>query len=428
MLTADENELLTRVGPGTRMGNLLRRYWYPVAAVAEMESRWTLRVKILGEDLVLFKDRSGRLGLIAEYCPHRRASLAYGIPTDDGLRCPYHGWEYDTRGHCLDRPSENDRTALKDKAITPAYPVEELGGLIFAYLGPKPAPLLNRYDAYVEEGAIRTVGKTVVDCNWLQIMENSADPVHTEWLHGQVLEFVTGKESLALSRHHVKIAFDEFPYGIVKRRLLEGQKEEESDDWKTGHPLVFPNIVAVGNGGGLWKQYQFQIRVPMDDTHTMHYWYYAYVAPDGARVPRHLVDKVPAYFPPVKDERGEYLLQYVHVQDIMAWVTQGPIADRSIEMLGASDRGVVMLRRILKRELEKIERGEDPVAVIRDPAQNTMIELPLEKHKLMWSDGLREFLTRDTTKFSPIVDDLCEVYAQNMEPGPGSVRAPVSAK
>src|SRR5258706_7698385 len=161
-----------------------------------------MRVRILGEDLVLLKARPGRLGLIHKFCPHRRASLAYGLPTADGLRCSYHGWEYDAQGHCLDRPSETHRDALKDKVMTPAYPVQTLGGLIFAYLGPLPAPLLPRFDAYAEDGAIRTVGKVVVDCNWLQIMENSADPVHTEWLHGQILEFIRddGKK-LPLSRH-----------------------------------------------------------------------------------------------------------------------------------------------------------------------------------------------------------------------------------
>src|ERR1700761_111810 len=135
MLTAEENALLTQIGPGTPMGELQRRYWHPVGAVAEMRpssgSGWTKRVRLLGEDLVLFKDRTGKLGLIGEFCPHRRASMAYGIPTEDGIRCPYHGWKFDGAGHCLEQPNEPEGSNFKDKVSTSGYPVETLGGMIF---------------------------------------------------------------------------------------------------------------------------------------------------------------------------------------------------------------------------------------------------------------------------------------------------------
>src|SRR3982075_2164643 len=135
MLTAEQNELLTQITPGTPMGNLMRRYWQPIGAASEMENAWTRRVRLLGEDLVLFKDRQGRLGLIKEQCPHRRASFAHGIPTRDGIRCPYHGWEFSPQGKCLNQPNEIDNPAFRDKVSTDAYPVQELGGLLFAYLG-----------------------------------------------------------------------------------------------------------------------------------------------------------------------------------------------------------------------------------------------------------------------------------------------------
>src|SRR5471030_2708357 len=127
MLTEHENETLTRVGAGTPMGDLLRRYWHVVAPLDEMDGRWTKRVRLFGEDLVLFKDRSGAFGLITEACPHRRASFAYGIPTSDGIRCPYHGWKFDARGACLEQPNEPEGSNFKDKVTTGAYPVEELG-------------------------------------------------------------------------------------------------------------------------------------------------------------------------------------------------------------------------------------------------------------------------------------------------------------
>ena len=140
METAEQNQLLTQVGRGTPMGELIRRYWQPIAAAVELESAWTKRVRLLGEDLVLFRDRQGKLGLIAEQCPHRRASFAHGIPTQDGIRCPYHGWEFNAQGQCLNQPNERDNCAFRDSVKTDAYPVEELGGLLFAYLGPEPRP------------------------------------------------------------------------------------------------------------------------------------------------------------------------------------------------------------------------------------------------------------------------------------------------
>ena len=289
--------------------------------------------------------------------------------------------------------------------------------------------LLPRFDGYVAERAIRHLGKRVIPCNWLQIMENSVDPVHTEWLHGALYEFrhEAEKKKVAISRHHAKIAFDEFPFGIIKRRLLENQSEE-SDDWRVGHPLIFPNTLAGGSGGGLWRQLTFQVRVPVDDTNTLHFWYHAYVPPEDADVPAHLLDRVPVYEPPVKDANGEYLLDYIHAQDIMAWVTQGPIADRTKEKLGASDRGLVMYRKMLKREIEKIERGEDPIGLVRDPARNIVIPLPREKGKDMYSDGFVNHLRRQMSNFSPIAEELIEVFTQHRGRAAERAREPVPAK
>jgi len=412
MLTAEENELLTRIGPGTLAGALMRRYWHPIAAVADMATAWTKRVRLLGEDLVLFKTRGGAFGLIEEQCPHRRASLAYGIPTAEGIRCPYHGWEFDGTGACIDQPNEPAGSNFKDKVRTPGYPVEALGGLLFAYLGPAPAPLLPRYDGFVAEGAIRMIGRAVVPCNWLQIMENSVDPVHTEWLHGKLYELQHEDEGakVAISRHHVKIAFDEFDRGIYKRRLLAGQSED-TDDWKSGHPMVFPTILAVGQASDAWRNHAFQIRVPMDDTHTLHFWYNAYVPLDGQAVPQRLIDDVPVYDVPFMDANGDHLLDHVDAQDIMAWVTQGPIADRTTESLGASDRGVTLLRRMLKREIAKVANGDDPIGVIRDPAQNATIHLRVEKAKAHYADGFESMVRRTRIRFSPVVDDLIAVFA-----------------
>jgi 5,5'-dehydrodivanillate O-demethylase oxygenase subunit len=373
MLTEELNDKLTRVGPGTPGGELLRRYWWPVAACAEIASRRTRKVRLLGEDLVLFRDSSGQLGLIAERCPHRRVSLVHGVPEPEGIRCPYHGWLMDRQGNCLDQPAEPPESNFKDKVKVAAYPVQELGGLVFAYLGRSPAPLLPRYDAFVWDNAVREIGATVIPCNWLQIMENSLDGTHVEWLHGYYSNYVRREEAEARGepfkprpmRHHTRIGFDLFEHGIVKRRIEEDGTEED-DDWKIGHALVFPCI--LGNP-------TMQIRVPMDDTHTWHLWYTA----TKVNIPIEPQDPVPFYTMPWQTEDGELITDFVDGQDIMTWVTQGEIADRHLERLGASDVGIIFYRQVLKDQIERVERGEEPLGVIRDPTKNRIIELPRER-------------------------------------------------
>ena len=415
MESVKQNKLLTEVGRGTPMGELMRRYWQPIGAAVDLESKWTKRVRLLGEDLVIFKDRQGRLGLIAEQCPHRRASFAHGIPTENGIRCPYHGWEYNAQGKCIHQPNEQDKCAFRDKVSTDAYPVQEMGGMLFAYMGPQPQPLLPRWDGFVAQGTIRIMGRTILPINWLQIMENSLDPVHTEWLHGHHYEFLKEQEGIkvAISTRHLKIDFKEFEYGMTKHRLLEGHSED-GDDWKVGHPIVFPNMLAVGNGDEKSRYYSFQMRVPVDDTHTMHLWFNAYVPPQGVTVPRHLLEKVHTYEVPFVDDKGEFIVDNVDGQDMMAWISQGVIADRSLENLGATDKGVVMYRRLLKREMQKVKAGIDPMGIVRDSARNERIDLPNEKKKHHNSDGFTSFMMRTHAKYSPIANDLSKLFEPHL--------------
>ena len=222
MLTQAENDRITRVGAGTPMGELMRRYWHPIAGTEEMSKRPTKAVRLLGEDLVLYRDLSGTLGLIGKRCAHRGIHLIYGWPAEHGLRCPYHGWLYDETGQCIEQPAEPSDSTYKDRVKIQGYPVQELGGLVFAYLGPEPVPLLPRWDLLVWDNVERSIQVADVPCNWLQCMENSLDPVHNEWLHGWYGEWVlksAGKSAdhLTLQRmRHRRIGFDRFEYGMIK--------------------------------------------------------------------------------------------------------------------------------------------------------------------------------------------------------------------
>jgi 5,5'-dehydrodivanillate O-demethylase len=407
MLTQEQQDRLTRVGPGTPMGTLLRRYWMPVAASCELPPGAARAVRLLGQDLVLFRSTGGELGLLEERCPHRGTSLRTGCVDDVGIRCPYHGWKFAATGACLEIPGERSATLLA-RATARAHRVAELGGLVFAYLGPEPAPLLPRWDLLVWPHALRDIGRALIPCNWLQIMENSVDPTHLEWLHGHHLAAVRTGLGLPPPTHyprrHVQIGFDRFRYGIIKRRVLEGGSRED-EDWRIGHPLLFPNMVRVGSH----RQHRLQIRVPVDDTHTLHWWYCCWVAPSGTVVSQ---DAVPVYEVPFRDERGDFLLDFVDGGDIMAWVSQGPIADRTRETLVQSDRGIALLRRLLPEQLETVAAGGDPIGIIRDPSENEIIELPQERDKYGRGRAfLREAIEMSHVRYSPIRDRILEMLS-----------------
>jgi 5,5'-dehydrodivanillate O-demethylase len=406
MLTKAVNEEMTRVGPGTPMGEVLRHYWYPVAMVRELKENRTKRVRLLGEEFVVYRMLNGGYGIIAEKCPHRGASMAYGMVEEDGIRCSYHGFKFDERGKCLHMPNYDQDSPFRKKLCARVGHAQELGGLVFAYIGKDPAPELPLYSGYTMDG-IRDIGWTVVPCNWLQIMENSVDPYHVEALHGDYMRYMGELKGFempsAFSKKHLRIGFTPFEHGIIKRRILEGQTEE-SDDWKIGHPLVFPYCMWVGGNG----VYQMQIRVPMDDTHT---WvaFYSVHAPEGMDMSGE--DTCVDYQFPIQDETGAYLTDYVEGQDIMAWVSQGPIADRTKEMLGQGDQGVIKLRKMVRDSLNAVKEGRDPVAVMREP--HDPIELPLERSKFgAGYEFALQWLERGSQMYSPQNARLRELHLE----------------
>ena len=370
MLTREENELLTRIGRGTPCGELLRRYWHPVAAVGELTEQTSIRpVKILDEELVVFRDKQGKYGLVGEHCPHRLASLAYGRVDDEGIRCPYHGWKFDRTGKCLEQPAEPAGSTFKDRIKHVAYPVEPLGGLIFAYLGPEPRPLLPRWDVLVWENGRRWILKdSIIDCNWLQPMENSVDPAHLFWLHGDTAHL--GPRVKKYAEQHEFIPFE---FGIKKRRtsLPVGTGEGPMVD---EHPLLFPTTLrhVASYEGGKGHRHNLQIRVPVDDTHTQ-VFRVNFVPSDVERSPAEV--QVPFRYSQLKNGPREYNMRMVSAQDSMAWETQGVVTDRTQERLGVGDEGIILFRKMLKEQIENVQRGFEPIGMVRDPEKNQIIEL-----------------------------------------------------
>jgi 5,5'-dehydrodivanillate O-demethylase len=403
MLSREDNERLTRVGRGTPMGELLRRYWHPVAATSEFGGPFPLKRRLLGDDLIVYRDPSGHYGAIEPRCPHRGASLEFACIEKGGVRCAYHGWKYDRTGQCVDQPVEagGGKSGVKIQA----YPAAEFGGLVWLYLGPQPEPLIPRYDIFVWNDCLREIGQVTLPCNFLHMMENSVDPHHVEWLHGKYAAYVRRDAEVALyAKHSEKIGFDTFEYGIIKRRLVEGQTEE-SDSWKIGHPLVFPTMLRVGGGG----HYQMQIRVPIDDYTTHHYYYTAYRPLTSKTVPEQ--HRIPLYDIPLRGADGSYNLDVPEIQDMVMWISQGPIADRTKERLSRSDIGLHHLRKLYFSEMDKVQQGLDPMCVIRDPANNEVIDLPQERHTYgSGSAFLRTLLVAGQCRFSPMLPEVLDLF------------------
>ncbi|HEY6199688.1 MAG TPA: Rieske 2Fe-2S domain-containing protein [Candidatus Binatia bacterium] len=386
MLTKEQNERLTRVGPGTPGGELLRRYWLPISVAEDLtDEKPTKFVRVLGENLVLFKDKGGRVGLLDDRCSHRGASLCYGRVEERGISCAYHGWLYDVKGNCLETPPEPAESKFPATVKHKAYPVQKFIGMYWTYMGPQPAPLIPQYDAWARKDGRRKIFiQPRLDCNWFQAMENSVDPAHLQILHQETaLDASRGRKPVSTTRGFTddvtRFEFEEVPIGIIKRRFYTNGIKDE-------HPLIFPNILRQFNGT--------QIRVPIDDTHTMIFIVRFMPTEDGSTVDEQdpPVVHVKPYKEPVEDihPRTRFRLNEVQAQDHMAWETQGPIADRTRERLATSDAGIVLLRDVMFREMERVEKGLDPKGVIRDPAENAIIDTHLMesiREMNFWREG-----------------------------------------
>ena len=379
MLSASDAHDLVATAAGTPVGGLLRRYWMPIAGVAELDERPVRPVRLLGEDLVLYRDRAGRFGLVERWCPHRGFDLAHGTVEPEGLRCSYHGWCFGDDGRCIEQPYEDavrPGSGFRSKVSLRSYPVCEKAGLLWTCLAPEPLPLLPDWAGLSSPGCT-VIAILHLPCSWVQVMESFHDPVHVEWLHDRWSYRLNGSDEVPRRPTHVDFRWLEFEHGVVYQRRLRGSRR-----WLADRTVVFPNIDGAGGQGSYltWV-------VPEDDTHCMMVFRHAITSwrvhdrqsllppkalPAGGPVP--VYRRSASLDPGANPAPG--LGSWLVPQDVVAWLSPGPVVDRTKERLGESDRGVVMFRSRLFEEAERVARGEDPQGVIRDPARNVRISLP----------------------------------------------------
>jgi phenylpropionate dioxygenase-like ring-hydroxylating dioxygenase large terminal subunit len=405
MMSAEQNDLITRVGPGRPAGELLRRYWQPVALVDELAAARPVRaVRLLGQDFVLFRDEQGRYGLLDRDCPHRGADLAYGRLEDGGLRCPFHGWLFDVQGRCLETPAEPAGSRLCAGIRQAAYPVLERNGIVFAYVGPLAAgeapPAFAQLDCFVAPEPYTFAFKGLLECNWLQALEVGIDPAHASYLHRFFEDEDPGQ---AYGRQFRAASTDsQIPMTRVLREFACPTIEVEPTDYGlriTALRRLSDSLTHVRVTNQLFPQAFViplsaemtitQWHVPVDDTNC--YWYAIFtsfadpVDRDRMREQRLQLYTLPDYRPRlnrandygfdcVEQRERTYtgMGEDINVHDQWAVESQGPIQDRTREHLGTSDKAIIAYRRLLRQAIDAVGKGERPPMVLDDAQARAM--------------------------------------------------------
>ena len=387
MMTREQNELLTRIGPEAPAGQLLRRYWQPIALVDELAcTRPVKAVRVLGQDLVLFRGPDGRLGLLDRDCPHRGADLAFGRLEDGGLRCLFHGWLFDTEGKCLETPAEPPESRICSRVRQKAYPVQERSGIVFAFLGEGSPPAFPALDCFVAPDSHVFAFKGYLDCNWLQAVEVGVDPAHASFLHrffeDESADASYGRQFRATS------ADSDLPMTTILRRFPRPRIEvEQSDiglqitalrDIGAGKMhvrvtnLLFPQAFVIPLSQEITIT---QWHVPIDDVSC--YWVAIFTSFTGPvdkqtmREQRLKLYELPDYKPRLGrannygyDMEEQRMRTYtgmgedINVHDQWAVESQGRIQDRTREHLGLTDKAIVAYRMLLLSAMKQVTAGE----------------------------------------------------------------------
>ena len=390
MLRAEQNELLTRTGPGSVMGDLIRRYWIPALLTEELPQPdcAPVRVKLLSERLIAFRDSGGKLGLIDEFCAHRGVSLWFGRNEECGLRCAYHGWKYDVSGQCVDIPSEPEESGFRRKIRLRSYPLAERGGVLWAYMGPPESkPPLPEYEFATVPQEQTFISKRFQECNYLQAMEGGIDSSHVSFLHRGALN----KDPLFKGAKGNQYNLDDFQpkFEVVESAggLLIGARRKAEDGnfyWRITQWLM-PFFTAIPPRGDHPMHGHFW--VPIDDE-TCWAWSYDYhpvralsaselqAMKDGHGVH---VKYIPGTYRPLQNKDNDYLIDRqaqkegrsfsgvdgFSMQDASVQESMGPIQDRTRENLVTTDNGIIMARHLLMRAAKALQKGIEPPG--RDP-------------------------------------------------------------
>ena len=388
MISAEQNELMTRIGPGTPAGTLLRQYWQPVALVEELQgARPAKPVRVFSEDLVLYR-ASNAYRLLQRHCPHRGADLAYGRIEPDGLRCSFHGWKFDASGRCVETPAEPEGSRLCEHIKTVSYPVIEKSGILFAYLGAGEPPAFPAFDCFVAPDAYTFAFKGYWDCNWLQALEVGIDPAHASWLHkyfededpeasyGKQFRGRPADSDLPITKvlreyDRPEIHVEKSAWGMLLqtlRRISDAQTHVRVTN------ILFPQAFVIPMNAEMTIT---QFHVPVDDVGC--YWYSIFtsfgapVDKETMRAQRLKTYPAPDYKPilsrenswgfDAEEQRTKTFTGMgfdINIHDQFACESQGPIADRTRENLGTTDKGIVLYRRLLVDAIHKLQKGERP--------------------------------------------------------------------
>jgi len=395
MLSQVENEYLCRIGPGTPMGTLLRRFWLPALISSELPEADCppIRLTLMGEPLVAFRDSTGTVGLVANNCPHRGASLFFGRNEEAGLRCVYHGWKFDASGACIDmpnepaesdsRPAERSGAWVKAKVRVTAYPTQEAGGVIWAYMGPSDkCPPLPRPEWTLVPPEQRIVTRYIQENNWVQGLEGGIDSSHVSFLHSTVAshkgDFTGSSTSLFALDTAPEFRVVETDFGLLigaRRRVSENE-----DYWRVT-PFSLPFYTVIPQVPGADRYFAGHGWVPIDD-HNLSMVTYSWhptrrmdeFGPNAGH-PAHHVKKGADRLRPLQSRDNDYLIdreaqrtvsytgiENGSIQDRAIQETMGPIYDRTQEHLGSADAAIIMMRRVLMRLAQQLEEGQEPYA------------------------------------------------------------------
>jgi phthalate 4,5-dioxygenase len=428
MISVEENKLLTQSDAKTPAGELLRRYWQPVALSEELPQGGPPQtVRIMGEDLVLFRDDQGRPGLLGLHCSHRGTDLSYGRIEDGGLRCLYHGWLYDVRGRVLDQPGEPGGGAQRDAICHLAYPCQEAAGIVFTYMGPGDPPLLPKYEFLTVPEPQRSVTKIFYRCNYLQGNEGNIDPVHLSFLHQYLNESQvvhkrivpgSGATDNALLRDDIAptIEVEVMDYGL---RIYTIRGAGSGKKYLRITNFIMPNLSAFG-GSTVGEGYAVHWHVPIDD---VSHWKYVFMFSREKALPEDLRQKHRADITPdyrlSRDGANRYHQDRDSMQtktftgmglnfqahDAFATESQGRIQDRTAEHLVSSDKAIVAARKLLLKGIEDVKQGREPRHRISDPKANRfphlMVVSEVVPDSIHWRDYAKNLVDERQSASEP---------------------------